>query len=487
MDIQKLQALAVIQEAGSFSRAAETLGYSQAGLTYMMNSLENEIGLRLLDRGYSGVRLSETGKTLMPKIHRLLQVYDALNGEINACKCAQQATLRLAALDTVSTRWVPRAVAALKAEYPQITVSVISGSPMQVDNWLRDGSVELGVTDKRFTGTDMDWIRLCDDPFLAVLPPDSDVPDPVPVTWFAGRAVIIPDYGTNTDTTRVFTDSCGREVTVPTDIQKAAVSVGQLLLPVCLAFFISRNMSTSNLYLVATAILVIAGIVIARAPFPPLTKAPEKGSVPVDEDGNARFNSKPKLWLEGACLIAIGFTSTASFTLFSNWVKIFGQEIIGMSETSAAYCISMYSTTSIIGVVVTSIAIKKFIKPCRLLVVYPLLSVVALLLLAFAPSAAVCRIASIVIGWTAAGGVLQMAVAVMADLFPMGKGKVTSVVYMLCSICMLVIPTVAGWVYKASGSTSVMLLNAGITLLGALLGVVVNVRYNMLTKGVATA
>ena len=136
MDIQKLQALAVIQEAGSFSRAAETLVYSQAGLTYMMNSLENEIGLRLLDRSYSGVRLSETGKTLMPKIHRLLQVYDALNGEINACKCAQQATLRLAALDTVSTRWVPRAVAALKAEYPQITVSVISGSPMQVDNWL---------------------------------------------------------------------------------------------------------------------------------------------------------------------------------------------------------------------------------------------------------------------------------------------------------------------------------------------------------------
>ena len=113
MDIQKLQALAVIQEAGSFSRAAETLGYSQAGLTYMMNSLENEVGLRLLDRSYSGVRLSETGKALMPKIHRLLQVYDSLNGEIRACKRSQESTLRLAALDTISTRWVPRAVAQL--------------------------------------------------------------------------------------------------------------------------------------------------------------------------------------------------------------------------------------------------------------------------------------------------------------------------------------------------------------------------------------
>ena len=113
MDIQKLQALAVIQEAGSFSRAAETLGYSQAGLTYMMNSLENEVGLRLLDRSYSGVRLSETGKALMPKIHRLLQVYDSLNGEIRACKRSQESTLWLAALDTISARWVPRAVAQL--------------------------------------------------------------------------------------------------------------------------------------------------------------------------------------------------------------------------------------------------------------------------------------------------------------------------------------------------------------------------------------
>ena len=84
MDIQKLQALAVIEQAGSFSRAAETLGYSQAGLTYMMNSLESEIGLRLLDRSYSGVRLSESGKALMPKINRLLQVYDALNAPASA-------------------------------------------------------------------------------------------------------------------------------------------------------------------------------------------------------------------------------------------------------------------------------------------------------------------------------------------------------------------------------------------------------------------
>ena len=98
-----------------------------------------------------------------------------------------------------------RAVAQLKEEYPHITVSVISGSPMQVDNWLRDGSVEIGVTDRRWTGAELDWTKLVDDPFLAVLPPDSDAPDPMPAAYLSGKAVIIPDYGTNTDTTRVFT------------------------------------------------------------------------------------------------------------------------------------------------------------------------------------------------------------------------------------------------------------------------------------------
>ena len=70
---------------------------------------------------------------------------------------------------------------------------------------LPDGSVEIGVTDRRWTGAELDWTKLVDDPFLAVLPPDSDAPDPMPADYLSGKAVIIPDYGTNTDTTRVFT------------------------------------------------------------------------------------------------------------------------------------------------------------------------------------------------------------------------------------------------------------------------------------------
>lgn len=51
MESKKLEALMMSVDLGSFTRAAEVLGYTQSGLTHMMNSLEKEIGVPLLERG----------------------------------------------------------------------------------------------------------------------------------------------------------------------------------------------------------------------------------------------------------------------------------------------------------------------------------------------------------------------------------------------------------------------------------------------------
>ena len=58
MDTKKLEVLAAAVEYGSFTRAAENLGYTQSGLTHMMNSLEKDIGFPVLLRGRQGVRLT---------------------------------------------------------------------------------------------------------------------------------------------------------------------------------------------------------------------------------------------------------------------------------------------------------------------------------------------------------------------------------------------------------------------------------------------
>lgn len=66
MESKKLEALLMAVDLGSFTKAAEVLGYTQSGLTHMMNSLEKEVGFTLLERGRSGVRLTEEASASRP-------------------------------------------------------------------------------------------------------------------------------------------------------------------------------------------------------------------------------------------------------------------------------------------------------------------------------------------------------------------------------------------------------------------------------------
>ena len=50
-----------VVEIGSFKRTADILGYTQAGVSYIINAMEKEFGLTLFHREYGGVRLTSEG------------------------------------------------------------------------------------------------------------------------------------------------------------------------------------------------------------------------------------------------------------------------------------------------------------------------------------------------------------------------------------------------------------------------------------------
>ena len=61
MESKKLEILVTAVDLGSFSKASEVVGYTQSGLTHMMDALEREIGFPLLQRSHGGVQLTEQG------------------------------------------------------------------------------------------------------------------------------------------------------------------------------------------------------------------------------------------------------------------------------------------------------------------------------------------------------------------------------------------------------------------------------------------
>lgn len=98
MDSKKLEILMTAVDLGSFSKASEVVGYTQSGLTHLVDSLEREIGLTLVRRDHSGIALTEEGEALMPAIREFLRANAKLENRIAAITEKSTRTIRVAAL-----------------------------------------------------------------------------------------------------------------------------------------------------------------------------------------------------------------------------------------------------------------------------------------------------------------------------------------------------------------------------------------------------
>ncbi|MBS5950212.1 MAG: MFS transporter [Clostridium sp.] len=291
----------------------------------------------------------------------------------------------------------------------------------------------------------------------------------------AGMANSFMDAGTYPALTECFPNASGSaNVAI-----KAFISAGQFLLPWIISFLISNNLYYGWSFILCIIIFVINGLFMLKLPFPAFkTDDSKKDAVSKEKVEN---EVKANFWIEGICLILIGFTATATFQIIANWLPSFAREVAGVEQTISLKLISIYSTGSIVSVFVTSILVAKWIKQVRFTFVYPLISLIMLIVLWIFPSTLTCVVAAFVIGFSAAGGVLQLALTSMSELFPTSKGKITGIVFTASSISSTVVPGITG-VLADINLSHVILFDIGVTALGVILALIVNIRYNIVKK-----
>ena len=229
-------------------------------------------------------------------------------------------------------------------------------------------------------------------------------------------------------------------------------------------------MSYLSLPLAAGVAIAVLGILAIFAPLPAASESGKSESF-LQNLKNANFS------VESIALILIGFTSTATFQLWLNCAQTFGKEIAGIPSNQVSMMQTYYSAGTMVALVVTSLLITKF-KQVRFLVIYPAISVVMLGLVYVIKTPMICYVGAFVIGYAAAGGVLQMATATVNDLFPKIKGTITSLVMIASSLCNYTILSAAA----KMTSMQVIMMNIVITVIGVLLAVFVNARYGTLLK-----
>ena len=124
MESKKLEALLMAVDLGSFTKAAEVLGYTQSGLTHMMNSLEKEVGFTLLERGRSGVRLTEEGERIAPAVREFLQANARLDSVIEQVASSRTEIIRVSAYASIAMHWPPGIIQRFREECPDVDVDI---------------------------------------------------------------------------------------------------------------------------------------------------------------------------------------------------------------------------------------------------------------------------------------------------------------------------------------------------------------------------
>jgi DNA-binding transcriptional LysR family regulator len=216
LELRHLLALVAVVEAGTFSAAAERLGYTQSAVSQQIGTLERMVGAPLFERpgGRRLVQLTVAGEMLLTHARAVIARVSAAAADLRALASGEQGVLRVGTLPSVGTKVLPRLLGTFRTEWPG--VQIVLRESRECADLIH--AVEIGDIDVTFidvgpydTGS-LHVRRLLDDPMVLVAPAGS--PEAGRRTVSIDDAAQLPMIGTRNPGCRQIIDDAFRQAAV---------------------------------------------------------------------------------------------------------------------------------------------------------------------------------------------------------------------------------------------------------------------------------
>ncbi|MEU8660374.1 LysR family transcriptional regulator [Actinoplanes philippinensis] len=173
-DIDGLRLLVAVAGAGSFTRAAETLNYTQSAVSRRIAALERQAGGPLFERLPRGVRLSPAGRALHRTAVEVLDRLARAGHELAVLHAGQGGLLHAGAFGTANIALMPTALRAFHEARPDVEVVPLEGPSGTLMERLADGTLDVAVvSDYPYGLPAADGVTttpVCEDELLVALP-----------------------------------------------------------------------------------------------------------------------------------------------------------------------------------------------------------------------------------------------------------------------------------------------------------------------------
>lgn len=179
MDTRFLQSFVVVVECGSIAEAARRLNLTPGAVSQRLKALEDDLGHALVTRVGRTVRPTAAGLSVFDRASRLFEAETSLRTA--AASDTPVGQLRLGATATAMTGLLPRILARLSKEYPQIEVFIRPGSSAELYQSTMAGELDAAVLVRPNFSIPKSaaWYGLRHEPLVLIAPQDLSLDDPL--------------------------------------------------------------------------------------------------------------------------------------------------------------------------------------------------------------------------------------------------------------------------------------------------------------------
>ncbi len=161
MMIESLKVFITVIEQNSFSRAADELFLSQPSVSLHIRNLENEFATKLIHRSPKHLELTASGRILYDRAQEILILYEEAREKINDMRHVVTGTLKIGASFTIGEYILPRFLAEVASEYPNVDVQVTIANTEAIFQALRQNQLDIGLVEGSVNET---WLEV--EPFM---------------------------------------------------------------------------------------------------------------------------------------------------------------------------------------------------------------------------------------------------------------------------------------------------------------------------------
>ncbi|MGG3507788.1 LysR family transcriptional regulator [Paenibacillus lautus] len=204
MSINKFKVLLKVVELGSLTKAAEVMGFTQSGVSHMINSLEDEFGFSLLIRNRSGAKLTTNGEEILKTIREILKWNEHLEQQVASIHGIELGTIHIGTFTSVGVHWLPGIIQDFQRDYPHIDIRLVEGDYREIEDWIAEGKIDCGFLSLP-TSDIFDAILLHQDPMLVLLPMEHPLSseDSITLSQIENEPFIMPSQGSDYDVNRM--------------------------------------------------------------------------------------------------------------------------------------------------------------------------------------------------------------------------------------------------------------------------------------------